>query len=217
MGLGESILLSSIFLGMIILFVSTKNRWNWKKIWIRFFIIIFSLGFIAVIGALIYNKISERPRKVNELESYCLGETKKEVIWKHEEPQKYIDNDTWDYSFDDLIDPEIKYYYRLKFKDEKVIAILFLGNSLSLIRLKFQMRLSYLSTDSKELIEKFGSPSKYWESNNHKYRIYYFPKFNLAFLLETDRLMWLCVYNPLYFTPQITDFYKPRDTDVINN
>ena len=45
MSLGLGIFLSSLFLGIIFLFVSTKDRWNWKKI-----LFIWPLCFVLIVG-----------------------------------------------------------------------------------------------------------------------------------------------------------------------
>jgi hypothetical protein len=49
MTLGTGIFLSAIVLGLIALFIATKDRWNWKKIWLWPISAVFVIGAVAII------------------------------------------------------------------------------------------------------------------------------------------------------------------------
>jgi len=62
MTLGLGIFLSSLFLGVIYLFVVTKDRWNWKKIlFVWPLIVILVVGVIGGGGFYIYNYCENKP------------------------------------------------------------------------------------------------------------------------------------------------------------
>lgn len=84
MTLGTGIFLSSIFLGLCYLFIQTKNRWNWKKI------CFWSLGLpllltILMIGYFSVNSLIENlPKIITEIKGIHLGDSKSDLIFKHE-------------------------------------------------------------------------------------------------------------------------------------
>ena len=58
MSVGEGIFYGLVSLGIIYLYIQTKDRWNWKKIVFRFFGGIIGLVLIAVLVDYIFDNFS---------------------------------------------------------------------------------------------------------------------------------------------------------------
>jgi len=97
MNTGLAILLSSIFIGLIILYISTKDSWSWKKILIRLTISIFIITFTVIIGIIVYSEIKDRPRHAAEFWDISLGASKADVKFLKGKPKGYINQNTWIY------------------------------------------------------------------------------------------------------------------------
>jgi membrane protein YdbS with pleckstrin-like domain len=65
MELGTGILLSAVFLGTVALFIATKDRWNWKKIFLWPLGVIVGLGVVGGSIAYLYQQYEDRPRKIH--------------------------------------------------------------------------------------------------------------------------------------------------------
>ena len=89
MEIGTSIFLSTTFLSLIILYVNTKDRWNWKRT-----LKITSFGMIGVfsfIGVCIFwvEYQDNQPQVVGEFQGIKLGCKKADVIFKLGEPYRF--------------------------------------------------------------------------------------------------------------------------------
>lgn len=75
MGLGTGIFLSAIFLGLVALFIATKDRWNWKKIALWPLGIIFAFSVIGGVSAYGYRLYNERLQVPTTFQGIQLGQT----------------------------------------------------------------------------------------------------------------------------------------------
>lgn len=94
MTLGTGIFLAALFLGIVYLYINTRDRWDWKKIAKRFFLGIIALILVLVVGAGVtdlYNYLTqdkdlsaknEDVGLVTTLEKISLGEKISDIEFK---------------------------------------------------------------------------------------------------------------------------------------
>jgi hypothetical protein len=89
MSVGEGIFYGLVFLGIIYLYIQTKDRWNWKKIVFRFFGGIIVLVLIAVSLDYIFDNFSrnsftdnQKPKIITGMNGIELGAKLSDVIFK---------------------------------------------------------------------------------------------------------------------------------------
>jgi hypothetical protein len=89
MSVGEGIFYGLVFLGIIYLYIQTKDRWNWKKIIFRFFGGLIGLVLIAVIVDYIFDEFSrnsftdnQKPKIITGINGIELGAKLSDVIFK---------------------------------------------------------------------------------------------------------------------------------------
>ena len=89
MTLGTGIFLSSLFLGVILLFWITKDRWRWSRIFL------WLIGSIAAISALVlaYNLYEPPPTKQLEYANLKLGMSQREVNYLKGIPTNVLEDD----------------------------------------------------------------------------------------------------------------------------
>ena len=98
MELGTGIFLSAVFLGTVGLFVATKDRWNWKKIFLWPLGVIVGLGIVGGSIAYLYRQHEDRPRKLTELWGVSLNDSTGDVKFKKGKPPwRMDDGDLWIY------------------------------------------------------------------------------------------------------------------------
>lgn len=213
MGIGFSIFLFSLFLGLIILFIATKDRWNWKKIIFRPSILILSLSLLATIGIISYIKISNLPKEISTFWGISLGSTKEDVKLVKGEPSKQLSwPGYWLYVFEDKIDKRDNYLYRIDFKDDKVVSVLYMHYgyyfsdsdscwSFWWITTPRSLQGIQIGDNLEKITKKFGKPSHISVSGNKLERIYSFSKYKLFFELKKNYVYAFGIYDP-QFGPQ---------------
>ncbi len=83
MELGTGVFLSAVFLGIVALYIATKDRWNWKKIFLWPLGVIVGVSAIGRAIAYAYEQYEERPKVLTEFKSIKLGEQFQDAIFKH--------------------------------------------------------------------------------------------------------------------------------------
>lgn len=83
MELGTGVFLSAVFLGTVALFIATKDRWNWKKIFLWPLAVVVVLSLVGGIVAYAYKQYEERPKVPSEFKGIQLGEKFQDAIFKH--------------------------------------------------------------------------------------------------------------------------------------
>lgn len=205
MDIGTGVFLSAVFLGLIALYISTKDRWKWKKIILILIGLPITIGLLAGGGITSYKWFKETfpptVKKQNGINKIMLGMTKDEVlyikgkpsaVWSNFTPLKgntftfdqaledgasEMDSNTWDYvdEYGDRL--------TIEFNNEtsKVDNINCTkgesnyGNSCEIQDLKIG-----LSED--DLLRRLGKPEKSVIEDSVK-KMYY-PDLNLKFYLE---------------------------------
>ena len=112
MELGTGIFLSALFIGTVLLFIATKDRWNWKKMLLYLFstaILVLMLGGGA---SFLYSKYQQRPVVQSELiglrvrvcgkkiEGKIIDETKNMFIVECEEGMKKTIKNSNEFEFE---------------------------------------------------------------------------------------------------------------------
>lgn len=86
MSIGLGIFLGSVFLGLILLYISTANTWNWRKI-VRRMLITLSLIVAATVLLVLafkgYEDWTKRPQIINSIGGVELGERFSDVEFKN--------------------------------------------------------------------------------------------------------------------------------------
>lgn len=205
MNLGLAIFLSAIFLGCIWLYYITRDRWNWKKIFKWFSIIILTFG-IILIGVIIYQKIIQsnvtsttyssdnyiieerkeilknfKREKLTTLDDFNLGDTQSKIKFYFGSPQKVYQNpNIWIYG---------KGYwanYILYFINQKVIFI----NDRHYSDLYFNK--------TEEIIMKWGEPIKKINFADDYKRLFIYSQYNLFFIFYRNTVTSYGIYLPEY-------------------
>lgn len=88
MELGTGIFLSAIFLGIVALYIATKDRWNWKKIFLWPLAVVIVLTLVGWLFAYAYKQYEERPKVLSEFKGIKLGEKFQDAIFKHGQAER---------------------------------------------------------------------------------------------------------------------------------
>lgn len=97
MTIGTGIFLSSVFLGLIALFIATKDRWNWGKGLKKMALWSGAIGVVLGLSIWAYSKWEERrwetadlrPQVVTRLKEISIGEKLSDVVFRHGAFEKY--------------------------------------------------------------------------------------------------------------------------------
>ena len=198
MELGTGVFLSAVFLGTVGLFVATKDRWNWKKIFLWPLGVIVGLGIVGGSIAYLYRQHEDRPRKLTELWGVSLNDSAGDVKFKKGKPPwRMVDGDLWIYG---------KYY--VYFKNDRVRSVMYFGPmyegpSLHGVR-------HYDS--QQELDAKLGPPSYVSRAKDGLRRAYSYKKFNIVVHFEKGEMSALGIYDP---TTGAFEFSENRQIPVV--
>ena len=183
MELGTGIFLSAVFLGTVALFVATKDRWNWKKIFLWPLAIIFGIGIVGGFIAYLYDAYEDRPAKITELWGISLNDSMADVKFKKGEPkERQDDNELWLYEGP----------YAVFFKNERVQSVAYFGPMYNAPTLK-----GFNHYDTLQEIEtKLGPPSYISRSKDELQRAYSFDKFNILVHFKQGEMSLIGIYDP---------------------
>lgn len=195
MSLGTSIFLSAILLGIISLFIATKDRWNWKRIAFWPIAIFISITVVAGVIFWIYSVVTELPHKQTIFWNLPLKAIKSDVKFLKGEPSR-VDNvknkgDVWvfiskkGYSDDEPL-------YLVYFKDNKLYAILYSGPYLGSPGIQGLD----IGSPQETITEKFGTPSYVDVSDDELRRLQSYEKFNVFFYLRENKVYAFGMYDP---------------------
>lgn len=191
MELGTGIFLSAVFLGIVALFIATKDRWNWKKILLWPSSVLLALAVIGGAGLYLNEKYESRPRKVTELWDISLTDTANDIKFKKGEPNERSKTDgLWmAYKPYETLDGS----YVIYFEDgSQIRSIVYFGPMYNGPRIP-----SVGHYDSpEELNSKLGQPSFISRSKNELKRILSYDKYNIVAQFEAGKLSAVGIYNP---------------------
>ena len=187
MGLGTSIFLSSLVLGVIALFIATKDRWNWTKLVLWSTVVLVGLGALGAAGWWTYSYI-ESPRRLTELWGIKLGASSSDVMFLKGAPTNNVDEETWQY---EIGTETSKRGYVVRFKGGKVRFVAYYGE-----RLFWGPSIPGVSTfaSATDIQQRLGEPSHVSSSEDRLSRWLSFDRWNVALLMTKDEIKGLAVY-----------------------
>ena len=182
MTLGTGIFLSSIIIGLIILFSLTRDHWNWKKI-----SKIAGIALVSIITGLVilffFVSQSEKfhPQKITSFYGVNLRSSPDDVLFSKGEPDYKKDSNLWSYYVDSC--GERIGQLNLHFENNKVDAITFVLTKLGGFEPSLEKNMNYLKCGSTlESIERFfGKTNIISKSPNGLSRTFWYDKYNVAF------------------------------------
>ena len=188
MGLGTSVFLSSIVLGVIALFIATKDRWNWKKLVLWPTVVLVGLGALVATGWWTYSYI-ESPRQLTELWGIRLGASSSDVMFLKGAPTNNVDQETWQY---ETGTETSRRGYVVRFKGEKVRFVAYYGERL------WGPSIPGVSTfaSATDIQQRLGEPSHVSSSEDRLSRWLSFDRWNVALLMAKGEIKGLAVYAP---------------------
>jgi hypothetical protein len=203
LSIGTSIFLSVVLLSVVLLFISTKDRWNWKKI------ILFAVGGSLIIGLLLgggywaYMTISTRPHLQSSFLGTPISASKSEVKFLNGEPLRKTGNEEWEtWEYVGNKGTYARFVYNIVFKQDKIYCIVLLGGD------SFHpygtgywdnyIRVQGFGYDNshKSIIQKFGQPSHISMSKDDLARVLSFKKYGVFFVLNKNKISDYGIYNP---------------------
>lgn len=187
MELGTGIFLSAVFLGTVSLFIATKDRWNWKKIFVWPLGIVVALWMIAFAINYVYDHNENQPKKMTALWSIALGASTADVKFLKGEPTSKNGN-TWVYQ--DGINNDRA--YSVGFRDAKVRFVMYSGPMYDAPAIKGLDEYGTLQDTE----AKFGKASNVSISNDGLRRTFSFEKFNLGVEYEKGSIRSVGIYDP---------------------
>ena len=188
------ILLSFLILAVTLLFLATKDRWNWRKIILWPNLIGTTLAILGVASFYFYSVVSDWPQVQTSFWEISLDSSKEDIRFKKGEPTIFS-YERWRYVVDiNAIDDTIA-SYDIIFKDKKLWAVMYFQH-LSSRSGKPTLQKIGVGTTLEQVIEKFGSPSHVSNSKDDLMRIISFEKYNVVFRLEQNQVYAFGIYNP---------------------
>jgi hypothetical protein len=218
MSIGIGIFLSSLVIAALVLFLKTKDRWNWKRIILWSATVLVAISVVA--GGLVYSYSiwEDRPQKQNEFWGINLGDTKQDVIFKKGIASNVVDDqvidqksnpDLWTYALnsDGSIISKINegstasqlYFVGFRASRVRYVEVVFgdLPNMPNLGGIG-----SYSTLDDIEKI--LGQPTYVSRYPDETERYFSFAKYNVAFAFSQGKMKTEAVYDsetgPLKFT-----------------
>lgn len=208
MSLGTSIFLSAILLGTIALFIATKDRWNWKKIFLWPVAVIFALATVIGVGAWIYSLISERPHPQMAFWEIPLEATKSDVKFLKGEPTRTDGENVWVYVSKESYLNEDSYVVIVIFNGDKLRAVLYSGPYLGSPGIQDLD----IGATQEAILNKFGTPSTVSVSEDNLEKILSFREYNIFFSLRENKVYAFGMFNPKFepmkFKEKVTEAKK---------
>ena len=192
MGFRLGILFSAILLGIVMLYLRSKERWEWNKILILFTVAIVCISIFGGIGIFVYIKKSDKPEIQTSFWDITLSSSKSSIKFIKGPPNKIEPEDIWIYISEIFGAPEA---YYLRFNEDRLRLVGYLGGDLSggpsIQGIKKGSRLD-------DILMFFGKPSHISESIDNLKKLYSYENYNVFFIIEDNRVSTYGVYNPKY-------------------
>ncbi len=196
---GTALFFGLLLVAITILYHSTKDRWNWKKMTKRSLLIpigLIGLGVLIWLYFTVEEKIENRAKKQTGLQNVMLGDSKNDVIFKKGNPDKGSDQD----SLKDLfIYPSYDNFVIVLFKEDKVSTIDYQCKSDS----AYKECPSYFSLNGisfkeslKDVEKRLGKPSSIKCSQEDKtFRIFSYKKYQTEYAIDKDGVFSISIFD----------------------
>lgn len=186
---GEGIFYGLVFIGLILLYTVTRDRWSWKRIgkWGALLLLVPIVGTGIWIGATDY--IDSRAKVQTEFWGVSPGISKNELIFRKGKPNQ--ERDGFFIYGSDASDV----YHLVNFQNEKVKAIRAIVASGKAYSLPEIQGISGYSTLA-QIEKKFGSTDTVSESQDRTGRLISYLKYGVFFELEKGTVISLGILDP---------------------
>jgi hypothetical protein len=207
MELGTGVFLSAVFLGIVVLFIFTKDRWNWKKIMLILLGAPITIGLLTGGGVASYKWYKETfPPTLNKqtgFEQIELGMIKNEVRYIYGQPQvlEKVSDGTDFYWYVEKIpdDKTVNDYDMWEYNDKykRILTVNFDSETGKVSSLSCQKGESSfgkaceiqdlrIGLTEEELTNRLGKPTR--ETLNGLIKKLYYSELNLIFFLEKKKV-----------------------------
>lgn len=196
---GEGIFWGLVFVGLIWLYTSTRDRWKWRTImkWVGVVFLVPIVCFFAYLGWLKWDE--SRLRVESSLFGVNIGDPMDEVRYRKGKPTTEekgcrpekpdcTDKAVWNYSVKDVT-------YMVSFNEGKVDWINAIAEDSTRSALPSFRGVSNFSTQA-EVEKLYGSPTNVSTSADATLRIVSFVKYGVFFTFEQDRMIGIGVIDP---------------------
>jgi hypothetical protein len=179
MSIGDGIFWGALVLGVVALFLGTKDRWSWKKIAARSLFGLIGLGTLIAAGLFVSDWYQQRPQVLQEFWGIPSDATPADVLFLKGEPKSRDSEDEWLYL------PSEGLSVMVQFRQGKVKAVLCFGDRLHLP--KFGNVSPYATREG--LLKRYGEPSAITTSADGLVRTYNFRPHNLVVAFQQDGIV----------------------------
>lgn len=195
MSVGDGIFLSAVLLSIVGIYVTTKDRWNWKRIakWtLTLPIVVLS---ILSLGIWIYSAYEDRLIAQESFEGLRLSSTPADVRFLKGEPiAKYSTEDRWVYdAHSGSAQPEDSVVL-VQFRDGKVRHITYWANERQIVH-PYLFSFS-IGSEYDAVIKKLGQPSHVSTSANGLNRLLSFEKYRVFYEFERGKVKTYGIFDP---------------------
>ena len=194
MSVGTGLFLSALFLGIVILYVATKDRWNWKRLieWVVGLpVVLLIVGGLGLWG---YYTYEDRPTAQDEFYDLKLGTPRADVRLAKGEPTSKDGPDRWTYNAGSLSAGADAAIYIVKFKDDKVRYILYTASPSQI----YHPYMHGLQLHSKydAVLKKLGEPSHDAISKDGLERMASYEQYKTFFVVRKSEVIAYGIYDP---------------------
>ena len=186
MNVRAAVLLSAVFIGVVALYLETRDQWNWMKLLRR--LILGVLLLVGGIGAWIYWSSLPPTSPVSELWDISLGASKSDVRFLKGEPSEIVEPGTWVY----VADSRRTYYLAFGSTDEITRILVVSGPGFSSRASLLGVRTGF---GAQRLVDQLGEPSRVLHLSNDLRRAYLYSHLNAVFLLEQGAVVSYGIYD----------------------
>jgi hypothetical protein len=184
--IGTGIFGGSVVIGSVALYISTRDRWKWKRLLLRAALTLTAL--IAIVGAFIWgqNVYENRVVKKTEFQSVRLQDTIADIKFKKGEPDQQNENGLV------FNTPSGDGQIFVGLKDGRVKMVLYRGDC----PFCYNIYGLGVGTSYDEVIEKLGPPSFTSISKDSLERLLSFEEAGLVFHMAKGKVTSFGIYNP---------------------
>ncbi len=188
MGIGTGLFLGFVFLGMVALYLKTRDRWNWRHILCYPILAIVGISTVIVVGYGVKYAVDNRVQPLTQFSGIKLTDTREDVKFKKGMPAEVSQNgEVWEYK-----DEGGNLLLRVSFRGEK-LRIVFYGGDCAYCDNFFGLGIGSAYDD---VIAKLGQPSFTDTSPDSLMRISSYEKWNLIFYFTQGKVIGFGMYNP---------------------
>jgi len=214
MSLGLGIFLSSLFLGIIFLFVSTKDRWNWKKIlliWPLYFVLV--VGVIGGGGFYIYNHYENKPITYDTYWDIPINSNITDILFLKGKASSISHAENYEQKEMTYMENDDT-YYDIRINDNNLIGISCRINKYSFFSNGFTplkcASINDININSRvdEIKALLGDPSSEFVSDDKLKRVWVYEKYRTYFVLKKSAVITLGIYNPPFNIDLSNNIYK---------